>query len=402
MNSVVSARPSKVNSPFGGRKVVDIDTHYSEPHDLWTKRAPTKFRNRVPRVSTLNGHLAWSIDETHSIGFTASPSSAVLKDGSKMRGLDFLKLSLTDVHAGCSDVKARLALMDACEITAQILYPNVLGFGGQGASMVDPELRLISTKIYNDAMAEIQEESGQRIFPMALLPWWDVDEAIAEVSRTQKMGLRGVNINPDPHEHRNGSGDRLPALGEGHWDPLWEICQQFDLAVNFHIAASDSVIEWGMKAPWPGMSQTASYVIGSTMAFLANGTTMANLIFSGILDRFPKLKFVSVESGLGWVPFVMEALDYQYCEARGKIELRHLPSEYIKRNIYTSFWFERRNLTQNIKSIGVDNVMFETDFPHPTCLYPIDDVAHAFEGLTEAEITKVLSGNAAEIYKLPL
>jgi predicted TIM-barrel fold metal-dependent hydrolase len=402
MNSIVSTGPTKVKSPFGGRKVVDIDTHYSEPHDLWTKRAPAKFKNRVPQVSTLNGKISWVIDETHSIGFTASPSSTVLKDGSKMRGLDFLQLSLADVHQGCSEIKARVALMDACEITAQILYPNVLGFGGQAASMVDPALRLISTKIYNDAMAEIQEESRQRIFPMALLPWWDVREAVAEVTRTQRMGLRGVNINPDPHEHRDSAGNRLPDLGQSHWDPLWEVCQQFELAVNFHIGASDSVIEWGMKSPWPGASQMAGYVIGSTMAFLANGTTMANLIFSGILDRFPELNFVSVESGLGWVPFVMEALDYQFSEARGKVELQRLPSEYIKRNIHTSFWFERRNLTPNIKAIGVNNVMFETDFPHPTCLYPIDDIAQAFDGLTEAEIDKILSGNAARIYKLPI
>jgi predicted TIM-barrel fold metal-dependent hydrolase len=402
MNATIQTGPLKVKSPFGGRKVVDIDTHYSEPHDLWTKRAPAKYKSRVPRMGIMDGAASWIIDETHRLGMTGSPSSTVLKDGSKMNGLDYLGLSIADIHPGCFDVKSRVALMDAAGISAQIIYPNVLGFGSLEAAKVDPELRLISTQIYNDAMAEIQEESGQRIFPMALLPWWDVKEAVAEITRTHELGLRGININPEPHEHRAADGKPLPDLGQSYWNPLWEICQSLDLPVNFHIGASNASVQWANTKPWPGSSKTATYIIGSTMIFLDNATMMANLVFSGLLDRFPKLKFVSVESGLGWVPFVIEALDYQYSEARGKVELQRRPSEYIKQNVYTSFWFERRNLTSSIRAIGVDNVMFETDFPHPTCLYPIDDVAGAFDGLTEAEINKVLNANAVRVYNLPV
>jgi predicted TIM-barrel fold metal-dependent hydrolase len=316
--------------------------------------------------------------------------------------MDFLNFSFADVHAACWDVKARLTLMDTCGITAQILYPNVLGFGGQGAIMVDPELRLISTKIFNDAMAELQEESGNRIFPMALLPWWDRAEMIEETRRAHAIGLRGVNINPEPHEHRDQDGNQVPDLGSRHWDSFWEICQALDMPVNFHIGASNSNVDWGISRGWPSSSQVAKYIIGSSMIFFANAATMANLVFSGVLDRFPKLKFVSVESGLGWIPFLLECLDYQCAEASGRVELQHRPSDYLKRNIYTSFWFERRNLSPDIKMVGVENVMFETDFPHPTCLYPIDDVAGAFGDLAEAEIQSVLSGNAVRVYNLPV
>ncbi|TAK99911.1 MAG: amidohydrolase [Rhodospirillaceae bacterium] len=402
MNSRTQAGPLKAPSPFGGRKVVDIDTHYSEPHDLWTKRAPAKFKDRVPRVSPLNGKTTWVIDGNRALRPTASPVSVVKKDGSKAQGMDFTNLSFADVHAACSDVKARLAYMDSCGIAEQILYPNTLGFGGQRASMVDPELRLISTKIYNDAVAELQVESGRRIFPMALLPWWDVKEMVKETRRAHEMGLRGVNITPDPTEHKDADGQPLPDLGRSHWDPFWEICQSLDMPVNFHIGASEAVIEWGSSSVWRSSSQIATVVIGSSMIFFSNAATVANLIFSGILDRYPNLKFVSVESGLGWVPFLMESMDYQYSQAWGKIELQRTPSEYLKKNIYTSFWFERRNLSTDIKAVGVDNVMFETDFPHPTCLYPIDDVASAFTGLDESEIQKVLSGNAARVYNLPV
>jgi predicted TIM-barrel fold metal-dependent hydrolase len=98
----------------------------------------------------------------------------------------------------------------------------------------------------------------------------------------------------------------------------------------------------------------------------------------------------------------MESLDYQYHQALEKFRVQRLPSDYVRSNIYTSFWFERRNLCSDIKSVGVDNVMFETDFPHPTCLYPVDDVAGALDGLEEAEMEKVLSGNAARVYNLAM
>jgi predicted TIM-barrel fold metal-dependent hydrolase len=399
MDTLSKVETSKARSPFGGRKVVDIDTHYSEPHDLWTKRAPARLRDRVPQVRTVDGKTKWVIDGDQQLKATANPVCAVKKDGSKAQGMDFMSFSFADVHVASSDMKARVAYMDACGIAAQVLYPNTLGFGGQRASKMDPELRLISTQIYNDAVAEVQAQSGGRIFPMALMPWWNREEMIAEAQRARGMGLRGVNINPEPYEHLDPNGQPLPDLAHPHWDPVWEVCQALDLPVNFHIGASDTVNEWGESRAWPSQ-KNAGFAIGSSMLFFANANTMANLIFSGILDRYPKLKFVSVESGLGWVPFLLESLDYQYSQAEGKLELQRPPSEYLKTNIYTSFWFERRNLARDIKAVGVDNVMFETDFPHPTCLYPIDDVANAFAGLEEAEIQKVLSGNAARVYNL--
>jgi predicted TIM-barrel fold metal-dependent hydrolase len=402
MNSISQSETSKVTAPFDARRVVDVDSHYSEPHDLWTKRAPQKFKDRVPRVASVSGKQLWVIDENHPLGMNASPGSTVLKDGTKLRGLDFMRLSHKDVHAGCYDAKARVALMDQLGISAQLIYANVLGFGGLASGKIDSELRLLSTKIFNDAMAELQEESDQRIFPMALLPWWDVKEAVAEVQRTHEMGLHGININPEPHGAYVGSAEPIPDLSETYWHPLWEICEALDQPVNFHVGASNVALDFASKKPWPKLSEISNYVVTSSLVFMDNATTMANIVLSGLLDRFPKLKLVSVESGLGWVPFLMEALDYQFKEAGEKGNLRRPPSEYIKTNIYTAFWFERRLLTEHIRAIGVDNVMFETDFPHPTCLYPIDDVAGAFKGLTGPEIDKVLSGNAIRVYNLPL
>jgi predicted TIM-barrel fold metal-dependent hydrolase len=282
-----------------------------------------------------------------------------------------------------------------------VLYPNILGFGGQHAVKVDDELRLACVEIFNDAMAEFQAESGQRIFPMALLPWWDVKLAVAEIERAKRLGLRGININSDPHTFTTAGGSKLPDLSSEHWYPMWEACEALDMPVNFHIGASEVSMDWLGWQGWPGLHRDLRSELGGAMLFINNGRVMGNLILSGLLDRYSKLQFVSVESGIGWVPFLLEAIDYEYQEvAANQARLRRKPSEYFKTNFYACFWFERRDLSNQIKAVGVDNVLFETDFPHPVCLYPIDDMDKAMSGLSEAEKVKVLSGNAAKVYNI--
>ena len=382
-------------------KIIDADTHLTEPWDLWTRRAPAAIRDRVPQVRELNGQPCWVIDGDKSIGTGAHPNSAVLKEGGKVRDLDrFLKLQFDDVHAGSSSVKERLALMDEAGIHAQIVYPNILGFGGQAAAKVDAGLRLECVRIYNDAMAELQEESGQRLFPMALLPWWDVRQAVAETERCVAMGLKGININSDPHLTTDDDGNHLPDLGSAHWDPLWEVCVDKDLPVNFHIGASETAIDWMGQQGWPSLPRDLRSGISGAMLFFNNGKVVSNLIYSGMLDRFPRIKFVSVESGVGWVPFLMEALDYQAVEIAETKRLQMSAAEYFRRNFYACFWFEQNDLSHVLQKVGIDNVLFETDFPHPTSLYPIDNLEQRLSGLSEDERAKVLSLNAARLYNI--
>ena len=383
-------------------KVIDADTHLTEPHDMWLKRAPAKYRDRVPQVKMHEGTRSWIIDGDKSIGFGAHPNSAVLKEGGKIRDLDkFLKVQFEEVHLGSSSVKERLAVMDENGIFAQIVYPNILGFGGQASAKVDPELRLVVTQIYNDAMAEIQEESGQRLFPMALLPWWDVNEAIKETARCADMGLRGININSDPHTIKGDDGNMIPDLGTEHWYPLWEVCQDRDIPINFHIGASEQSIDWMGTQGWPSLTRDLYSGIQGAMIFFNNGKVVSNLIYSGLLDRFEKLKFVSVESGIGWVPFLMQALDYQLKEIAETKSFNKKPSEYFKSNFYACFWFEQGpHLADMVRQVGIDICLFETDFPHPTSLYPFNDVESRLEGMTYEERAKVLSLNSAKLYHI--
>jgi len=397
----IQAHPSKADC-FEGYKVIDVDTHLSEPHDLWTRNAPEKFKDRVPQVKMVDGKRAWVIDGDKVIGRGACPNSAILKDGTKPPGFAFMDYQIEEVHDGASKVKERLEFMDDYGIAAQIIYPNLLGFGGQKAANVDADLRLLSMQLYNDAMAEMQEQSGGRLSGMALLPWWDIEGSVKEAIRTADMGLRGININPDPHTKHDNNGNLLPALGSTAWDPLWEVCVDRKLPVNFHIGGSEQSIDWFGDQAWPSFDDEHKGMLGGAMLFFGNARIMANLILSGVCDRHPDLKFVSVESGIGWIPFLMEALDHQYFEIITKPSLQKRPSEYFKSNFYGCFWFERRDLSKVITDVGVDNVLFETDYPHPTCLYPVDKVSGAMGDLGAEGIQKVLSGNAAKLYNINL
>jgi predicted TIM-barrel fold metal-dependent hydrolase len=386
---------------FGGRKVIDIDTHLTEPHDLWTRHASARLKDRVPQVKMQNGARSWVIDGDIVLMQNARPSSTIRLDGSKAHGLEHMKHQIETIHPASHSLTERLEMMDATGITAQIVYPNILGFGGQNAVKADEELRLASVQIFNDAMAEMQTQSGDRIFPMALLPWWDVGQAVKEVERASSMGLKGVNINSDPHNFVGRDGAHLPDLGRDHWNPLWETCEALDLPINFHIGASEASLDFMGSQGWPGLEPDLRAALGGAMLFINNGRVLGNLIFAGVPERFPRLKFVSVESGLGWIPFLLEALDYQYREVGADTRrLQRKPSEYFASNFYASFWFERDDLSQLIRKVGVGNVMFETDFPHPVCLYPIDDVDAAMRDLSEDEKVKILSGNASRVYKI--
>jgi uncharacterized protein len=292
--------------------------------------------------------------------------------------------------------------MDECGIYAQLVYPNILGFGGQNAAKVDPALRLACTEIYNDAVAEIQEQSKLRLFPMALLPWWDVKQAVRETERSKKLGLRGININSDPHFHFDNEGNAIPDLASAHWNPLWEVCQDLDMPINFHIGASERAMDWQGQQGWPSLHQDLKAGLSGSMMFFNNGRVLSNIIYSGLLDRYPKLKFVSVESGIGWIPFILESIDYHLLEIAEGSSFPLTAAEYFRRNFYACFWFEKTNIAHKLRDVGIDNVLFETDFPHPTSLYPVGDPVERLSELTAAERAKVLSLNAAKLYDIPL
>jgi predicted TIM-barrel fold metal-dependent hydrolase len=379
--------------------IIDVDSHITEPTDLWTRNAPARYAERVPRVVDVDGVPMWSFDGV-LLG-RVNLSSVIRTSGEKVPGPAFFEFDRKEIHEASSDMQARLEFLDRQGIHAQVLYPNVAGFGAQKFAEVDDvELRRLCVTLYNDAMVEIQEESGNRLLPMALIPWWDVEASAAEVYRTAANGLRGVNICSDPQVRG------APELWQPEWQHFWEACAETSQSVNFHIGASESSMSWYGTSPWPGLDGERKLAIGSAMMYLSNARTLANLIFSGVLERYPDVKFVSVESGIGWIPFFLESLDYQLHESSPTVveELSMLPSEYFRRQVYGCFWFEHRMLEPVIEALGASQILFETDFPHPTCLYPdpITWAERALEGVDDNVKRQVLQDNAAALYRVEL
>jgi predicted TIM-barrel fold metal-dependent hydrolase len=378
-----------------GVHVIDADTHITEVHDLWTSRASAKYRDRVPQVKEVNGELAWYIDGDQRMG-PAMTACCIRKDGSKSFGFELTRMKIGDVYEGAFDMQARVAFMDEAGISAQIAYPNLLGFGNQKSMGVDPDLRLVTTQIFNDASAEIMAASGNRVFPMALLPWWDIPASLAEAERCHKLGLRGVNLNSMPE------AQGYPVLGDAHWTPLWEMLSDYDLPVNFHIGGGMENTDWYGSGGWPTDDLRLKMAFGSSQMPLTNFRILSNIILSRFLEKFPRLKIVSVESGVTWIPFMLESLEYQMRDQGIPYEVPLF--ELFQRQIYACTWFDKRLLPESARLLGIDNVLYETDFPHPTCVYPdpLNFIADAAAGFTPEERAKVFGLNAARLYNIPL
>jgi len=197
-----------------------------------------------------------------------------------------------------------------------------------------------------------------------------------------------------------------PPLRDKYWDPFWAAAQDAGMSINFHVGGGDTS-ENVNDANNIGLK--ANFARTSTLFFLENGHCISDILMGGVCHRFPKLEFVSVESGVGWIPFLLEALDWQWqnngvSDEHPEYDL--LPSEYFRRQVYGAFWFEEKGLGSALE-LFPDNMLFETDYPHPTCqapgpasigTHPRLYAERALESVPEDTIRKVLQDNAAGVY----
>ncbi len=377
--------------------VIDIDTHLTEPADVWTARVSKKWGDLVPHVRQLDGKDLWFVGDT-PVGMPGAYSMAG-HDGSPPEFRD----GYDDIPASMYDAKARLAFMDAEKIHAQILYPNVGGFGAGGfRKLGDPELMLECVRAYNDFLLEWCAEDPTRLVPVMATPFWDVPAAVAEIERCAELGYHAVLMCNQPQDHEQ------PVLRHKHWDPLWGAAQDAGMTMSFHVGGGDLADLLDDPAD---IGFKANFARISTNAFMDNARCITDLICGGVCHRFPKLKMVSVESGAGWIPFVLEALDWQWQnngvrEEHPEYDL--LPSEYFRRQIYASFWFEEHGLAAVLERYP-DNVLFETDYPHPTCQAPgpVSAGTHphlyaekALHDVPDEILQRVLHDTAATLYGL--
>jgi len=307
-----------------------------------------------------------------------------------------------DVLPASYDAQARLEHMDREGIRAQVLYPNVGGFGsGAFLRMKRPELMLDCVRAYNDFLAEWTSTDSDRLVPVMALPFWDVKTAVAEIERSAAIGHKAVLMSGAPQDFG------MPFLSQEHWDPLWETAQGLGLSISFHIGSGDVG-----GAFQPHLSPRANFARYSSLSFVQNANSLVDVIFGGVCHRFPDLKLVSVESGVGWMQSFLEGMDWQWTNGqviRDHPEYDLLPSEYFRRQIYGCFWFERKGLGPVLENLP-DNLLWETDFPHPTCQHPTpanpnakrpaEYAEEALAEISEATLQKVLHDNAAALYRI--
>jgi len=305
-----------------------------------------------------------------------------------------------EMHPGAYDAKARLKYMDQLGIWAMVMYPNVGGFGNQQfLKLEDPELKLTCVKVYNDWQTEWASADSRRLLPITSTPFWDVQETVKEVRRCAAMGHKGILFTGEPQSLGQ------PLLGDPYWNPLWEVAVELDQPISFHIGSGN--MEDGLQGQkMKAYGRLATFTELSVNVFLRNAVQMNDLIMSGVLARYPKIKFVSVESGIGWIPFVLEALDYQFTDNKvpqERPEFEMLPSAYFARNVYACYWFEQTAPRRLIDKVGIDNILFETDFPHPTSIYGDEVHKRIKGGLSDCEASvqkKILWDNAQKLYKV--
>jgi predicted TIM-barrel fold metal-dependent hydrolase len=378
--------------------IIDVDTHVSEPRDLWTSRVPAKFRDRAPTLVfdaeskkdrwQIGDHMVNSVGEHSHAGWPEFYPS--------------LPATLDEIDPASWDPQERLKHMDKAGLAAQVLYPNILGFRVAAfLDLGDPELILACVQAYNDFQAEFASADPNRLVPLMFLPFWDLDASMAEMDRCVALGHRGINFGTEFEKLG------MPRLRDAHWTPLLSKAEEMELPISFHIGFSSLTEEAWQKVK---TTNTLDIAKESAMFFLSNISSVAELIMSGICARHPKLNFVSVESGFGYIPYLLDALDWQFLNMGDPSSHRDflMPSEYFKRQIYATFWFEKH--VARLVDLYPDNLMFESDFPHPTSLSPgagsfakspIDTITQNMVGVPDDIMRKVLHDTAAKLYKLP-
>jgi uncharacterized protein len=396
-----------------GIQIVDADSHFTEPADLWTSRVPSKMRDQVPQMRTIDGVTGWYLEDT---AWSSIGGNVIGEGNHKEKGVYLLPAD--EIAESAWDVAARLRLMDEMGIWAAVIYPNGIGFTSNHIFEIGDEAqRALVLQTYNDFYVDIQEESKMRLVPQAILPIWDMDATVKEMERLLSRGIRGFTL-ADRAELLG-----LPQLPEPYYEPMWSLADEAGAVMNFHIGAGvKRTIAKGddgalgsarfeknaavTETAWTSFSLQRKIAVVAALGGYSNMRVVTNFCASDMFDRYPNLKIVSAESGIGWVPYILESIEFQLDEQvsdpneKGRPQRR--PTEYFRDHFYVTFWYEQTAPELLLDAIGVNNVLVETDIPHPSCLYPgaREHFAKVLGGVDAHSRQRILQDNAAELYKL--
>jgi predicted TIM-barrel fold metal-dependent hydrolase len=389
--------------------IVDVDAHVVEPPDVWTSRLPARYRDIGPRVvyapageiklvgssyieapGTEGPDAAWWFYEDRQTSLKRYIAAAgVPADEVTLSGVTY-----EDMRPGCFKAPERIADMTINGVQAQMCFPNYPRFCGQLFLWgKDKELAKLCVEAYNDWMVdEWCGGSDGRLIALCIVPLWDVQLAVAEVRRNAARGVKAVAFSELP------SYLDLPSIHSRYWDPFFAACQETGTVLSMHIGS-------GTKTP--KTSDDAPEAVQGTIIFGNSVGSLVDFLFSGVLHRFPNLKLLYAEAQIGWIPYVLERTDDVWHThrgwAHGQDNCPELPSTYYYRQVYSCFFKDPVGVSV-LDRVGVDNVLFETDYPHQDGTWPQSREAAAlqFGHLPQDQIDKIARGNAIKLLGLEL
>ncbi len=354
--------------------VVSADGHVQEPSDLWRTRIDEKYRDRLPGVAI----------DAKGRKFQKTEGFRPLRlQNIKFEGEDALR------NQSGHTPEERLADLAADGVDCEILFPN------KGLTMwatPDAAFSQAMCRVFNDWAWEVFGPFNDRLAPMACVASADIPGAIKEIERCAKLGFRGVSLPCKPvwgapdHEALNYN---LP-----DFDSLWACAQDAGLPVTFHVSTG--------RDPRTARGNGGAVINYAVHSLAPTMEPIANICASGVIDRFPKLLFGTIEAGIGWVPWTLAALDEAYKKHHMWVrpKLKMLPSEYFRQNGFASFQEDQPGLDLAREHRLVDNFLWANDYPHHEGTWPhsAEAIERTMGNLTDSERAQILGLNAARIF----
>ena len=372
-------------------QLISVDDHLVEPPHLWQDRLPAKYRDVGPRIIQVTGDDGrisdvWLYEgrKYPQIGLNAVAGKPPQEFGTE-------PMRYTDMIPGCYEPEARVIDMDLDGVQAAVCFASFPRFAGtvflQGE---DPELALLCVQAWNDFMLdEWCAAAPERFIPIAILPLWDVDAAAKEIHRVAARGAKAISFTENPVPLG------LPSFHTDHWDPVFTAAEETGLPLCLHFGTSGQA---------PTTAPDAPFAVTITLFGCNSMFAAADLIFSPVFHKHPRLKIALAEGGIGWVPYLLERADYVWDRHRWYQNVNQAvpPSELFRKHIWGCFIDDVHGL-KNRHDIGIDRITWECDYPHSDSNWPNSRkrAIEVFADIPDDEVARMVEWNSRELFNFP-
>ncbi len=372
-------------------KIISVDDHVIEHPQVWQDRLPERMRADGPQIiETAEGHHVWRYEGQlyPQIGLNAVAGKPPSEYGMEPVRYD-------QMIPGCYDPVERVKDMDIDGVHAALSFPSFPGFGGGVFHRAkDKDLALACVRAWNDFQVdEWCAAAPDRLIPLGILPTWDAQLAADEVDRLAQLGTRAVSFPDSPVPLGLQSFHH-----SSHWEVLWDAVERADMPICLHFGAGGYVPGFSFANPNPADMAPFAVAIATFSTNLM--WTTADLVFSGMLQRHPNIKFMLSEGGIGWIPYILERLDYTWERHRWyqNISRTDRPSDLFRKHIWGCFIDDVHGVGAR-DVIGVENILIEVDYPHSDSNWPNSRkrIAENLREVDDHDAHRIVELNAREL-----